>query len=403
MAMTKNWIKRGIGFFVLAVIAGATIYALMPQPVGVDVAVIDRGAVEVSVDEEGVARIRDIFRVSTPIAGRVQRLPIKPGDEVRRGVATIALIRPSDPPFLDARTRQELSAIVEAASAGVDLAESQMNSAVSTLELAKSNHSRAERLIASGGISERAFEEASTALSMAEAELRQAEASLVLRQFQLSAAEARMIEPDGAAVDTDPETCCVVVTAPSDGVVISVLSQSEQVLPAGAPLAEIGDPGNIEIVAHLISADAVKISEGVMARLDEWGGGSLAARVRRVSPAAYTKVSALGIEEQRVDVVLDLVDPHEAWSRLGHEFRVMVHIPLWRGEDVVRVPIGALVRSGSAWAVYRIVEGAAKILPVAIDHRNNQWAEVTDGLTEGDEVVLHPSDRVTDGVGVVAY
>lgn len=401
--MNTKWIKRGIGLAIVGVIVAATIYALMPQPVGVDIAVIDRGTVEVSVDEEGVARIRDIFRVSTPIAGRVQRLPIKAGDQVKRGVATIALIRPSDPPFLDVRTRRELKATVEAASAGVDLAESQMNSAVSTLELAKSNHGRAERLIATGGISQRAFEEATAALSMAEAELRQAEANLVLRQYELSAAEARVIEPDGAATDSDPDTCCVVVTAPSDGVVISVLSQSEQVLPAGAPLAEIGDPKNIEIVAHLISSDAVKIAQGVMARLDDWGGGSLVARVSRVNPAAYTKVSALGIEEQRVDVLLDLVDPHEAWQRLGHEFRVMVHIPLWRGDDVVRVPIGALVRSGGDWAVYRIVDGAAQVAPVMIDHRNNQWAEVLDGLALGDEVVLHPSDRVADGVSVVAY
>jgi len=401
--MTGKSIKRGVGYAVLALIIAATVYALMPQPVGVDIAVIDRGTVEVSVDEEGVARIRDIFRVSTPIAGRVQRLPIKPGDQVKQGVATIALIRPSDPPFLDVRTRRELSATVDAASAGVDLAGSQMNSAVSNLNLAKSNHGRAERLIATGGISQRAFEEATAALSMAEAELRQAEANLVLRQYELSAAEARLIEPEGASADTDPETCCVVVTAPSNGVVISVLSQSEQVLPAGAPLAEIGDPRNIEIVAHLISSDAVKIVQGVMARLDDWGGGNLAARVSRVSPAAYTKVSALGIEEQRVDVVLDLVDQHEVWQRLGHDFRVMVHIPLWRDDDVVRVPIGALFRVGSDWSVYRIVDGKAHVAPVTIDHRNNQWAEVIDGLTPGDEVVLHPSDRVADGVGVVAY
>lgn len=212
-----------------------------------------------------------------------------------------------------------------------------------------------------------------------------------------------MIEPDGAEVDTDPETCCVVVTAPSDGVVISVLSQSEQVLPAGAPLAEIGDPGDLEIVAHLLSSDAVRITQGGVAEIDEWGGGTLEARVRRVNPAAYTKVSALGIEEQRVDVVLDLLDPPENWTELGHDFRVMVRIPIWRGDDVVRVPIGALFRDGSDWAVYRIVDSTAQIVHVAIDHRNNQWAEVTEGLAPGDNVVLHPSDRVTDGVGVVSY
>jgi HlyD family secretion protein len=401
--MTAKWIKRGVGLLVVALLVAATVYALVAQPVGVDIAVIDRGSVEVTVDEEGIARIRDIFRVSTPVAGRVQRLPIKAGDHVRRSVSTIALIRPSAPPFLDLRSRQEIAATVEAARAAVDLAESQLNSTVSNLDLARSNRDRAERLIANGTISQRAFDEAVTRFSNAEAERRQAEANLVLRQRELTAVEARLIEPDGAMADQDPESCCVVVTAPTDGVVLNMLSESEQVLPAGAPLAEIGDPHNLEIIAHLLSSDAVRIEPGARASLDEWGGGSLSARVRLVNPAAYTKVSALGIEEQRVDVVLDLVDPRDAWRGLGHEFRVMVHIPVWSNDDVVRVPIGALFRRDNEWVVYRVVDGTARLTPVAIDHRNNQWAEVLAGLSAGDQVVLHPSDRVADGVAVEAY
>lgn len=400
--MRGKWIKRGIGLLVVAVILAATIYALLPQPVGVDIAVIDRGTVEVAVDEEGVARIRDIFRVSTPVAGRVQRLPIEEGDVVKRNVSTVALIRPSDPPFLDVRTRRELEATVDAAHAGVDLAESQLRSADSNLDLARANHERAAKLMSSGNISQRAFDEAVTAWSTSEAEYRQAEANLVLRQKELAAVEARLIEPDGD-VESDGEACCVVVAAPTDGVVLDVLSESEQVLPAGAPLAEIGDPANLEIVAHLLSSDAVRVAQGSKARLDDWGGRSLAARVSRINPAAYTKVSALGIEEQRVDVVLDLVDAEDAWGRLGHDFRVMVHIPIWVEDDAVRVPIGALFRRGNEWAVFRVVDGRAELTPVAIDHRNNRWAEVIDGLVPGNKVILHPSDRVEHGTRVVSY
>lgn len=400
--MQGKWIKRGIGLFVVALVIVATIYALLPQPVGVDIAVIDRGTVEEAVDEEGVARIRDIFRVSTPVAGSVQRLPVKEGDVVRRDVSTIALIRPTAPPFLDLRSRRELEATSDAARAAVDLAESQLKSAASNRDLAQANHERATKLMASGNISQRAFDEAVTAWSMAEAEYRQAEANLVLRQKELAAVEARLIEPDGD-VEAAGEACCVVVAAPTDGVVLNVLSESEQVLPAGAPLVEVGDPGNIEIVAHLLSSDAVKIEQGSKARLDDWGGESLAARVTRINPAAYTKVSALGIEEQRVDVVLDLVDAEGAWDRLGHEFRVMVHIPLWRDDNAVRVPIGALFRRGTEWAVFRVVDGKASLTLVIIDHRNNRWAEVVRGLEPGDEVILHPSDRIENGTKVEPF
>jgi HlyD family secretion protein len=333
----------------------------------------------------------------------VQRLPLKEGDSVERGVSTVALIRPADPPFLDVRTRRELEAAVEAARAAVVLADEQRASAASRFEFAHSNQDRAEKLIAGGRITQRAFEEAVTGLSTAEADLRQAEANLALRRSELTATEARLIGPDTQEAEAVPDACCVTVTAPTDGVVLSVLSESEQVLPAGASLAEIGDPGNMEIVAHLLSSDAVKVTVGMAARLDDWGGGNLAARVARVNPAAYTKVSALGIEEQRVDVILDLVDPQEAWKRLGHEFKVMIHIPVWRSEDAVRVPIGALFRRGDAWQVYRIVDGAAKLTPLEIGQRNNQWAEVLGGLAAGDQVVLHPSDSVTDGVKVEAY
>ena len=183
---------------------------------------------------------------------------------------------------------------------------------------------------------------------------------------------------------------------------LKLLSESEQVVIGGAGLLEVGDPRDLEIVVHLLSSDAVNVADGAAATIDDWGGGTLAAKVRRIDPAGYTKVSALGIEEQRVDAELDLIDPREAWKRLGHDFRVMVHITTWQSDGVVRVPLGALFRKGSDWTVFRVVDGKAVTTTVELGHRNNEFAEVTEGLAVGDSVVLHPSDRVSEGVGVVS-
>jgi HlyD family secretion protein len=191
------------------------------------------------------------------------------------------------------------------------------------------------------------------------------------------------------------------VRAPTDGVVLKVLAESAQVIAAGAPIAEIGDPRDMEIVVDLLSADAVRVRPGAEARIEDWGGsGALAARIRRIEPSAFTKVSALGIEEQRVNVTLDLLDHYEEWERLGHGFRVYVRISVWRGEDVVRVPLAALFRRGADWSVFRVVDGTARATSVTIDHRDSEYAEVTDGLAPGATVIVHPSDQVGEGVTV---
>ena len=193
------------------------------------------------------------------------------------------------------------------------------------------------------------------------------------------------------------------IRAPVDGVVLKVYAKSAQVVSAGASIVDIGDPNDMEVSVDLLSTDAVQVRPGAPARIEDWGGGRvLSARVRRVEPSAFTKVSALGIEEQRVNVILDLLDPRSAWEELGHEFRVFVKIRVWEGEDVLRVPLAALFRRGDQWSVFRVVDGRAVVTPVTIDHRDTKLAEVTDGLAPGDVVVLHPSDQVEDGVRVEA-
>lgn len=399
--MASKWIKRLAGIAVLAAIVAATVYALLPQPVPVDLAAVDRGRLEVTIDEEGIARIRDVFRVSAPVAGRVERLPVEVGDTVYRNTTAVAKIYPVDPPFLDVRSRRELEAAVEAARAAVNLAAAQVAAAEAADRLAQADVERAGRLAKLGTISARALEKAVADVDTAKAAVEQAKASLALRESELMSAEARLIEPDqleGGSRDS----CCMTLRAPVDGTVLTLLTESEQVVAAGAGLLEIGDPANLEVIVPLLSSDAVNVREGAAATLDQWGGPSLAARVRRVDPAAYTKVSALGIEEQRVDAILDLADPPETWRNLGHGFRVMVHITTWQNDDVVRVPLGALFRKGSDWAVFRVVDGRAVETRIAIGHRTDTIAEVTEGLSPGDTVVLHPSDQVVDGVKVAA-
>ncbi len=290
-----------------------------------------------------------------------------------------------------------------AARAAVGLAEAQVTSAEASERLASSDLERTRKLADSGAVSARALEKAVTDLDTAHAAVQQAKANLALRQSELASAEAHLIQPgtSGGEADSGNAHCCVPVMAPIDGVVLKLLVESEQVVAAGTPLIEIGDPKNMEVVVHLLSSDAVEIKPGAPATLTDWGGeGVLNAHVRRIDPAAYTKVSALGVEEQRVDATLDIDDPYEQWQGLGHEYRVMAHIRTWKGGDVVQVPVGALFRRGADWSVFRVVDGKAVLTKVLLGHRNTHFAEVVGGLSAGDTIVLHPSDQVKDGAKV---
>jgi HlyD family secretion protein len=208
-----------------------------------------------------------------------------------------------------------------------------------------------------------------------------------------------LLDPASSALLAN-SVCCVQIRSPVTGRILKIIQESEAVVPAGAPLIEIGDPLDLEIVADLLSTDAVQIKDGAPVRIDGWGGSALHGRVTRIDPAGFLKVSALGIEEQRVNTTIDLTDPPEAWSRLGHDFRVVVHVTVWSGEDVLTVPIGALFRQGDDWEVFAVSDGRARATTVKVGHRNNRQAEILDGISEGTRVVLHPSDRVRDGIAI---
>jgi HlyD family secretion protein len=393
-------IKRGLLAAGAALLVLALAWALWPKPVMVEFAELRKGPLLVTVDEEGKTRIKDVYSVSAPITGKLVRLSLEAGDRVQKDATTVAIIEPMAPAFLDVRATRELQAQLEAAKAAVALAEAEVKQMSAELEFAKSELKRAEALIRSRAISDRALERARIDADTRQAALARAMASLDVRRRELESAQARLIGPEEAWNGEVPVGCCVTVRAPVSGRVLRVIQESERVIVAGTPLIEIGDPEYLEIVVELLSVDAVKVREGAVASVQGWGGPPLLAKVTRIEPAGFTKVSALGIEEQRVRTILKLEPGAQAADRLGHEFRVFVKISVYDTPNALRVPISALFRQRGQWSVYTVERGRARAVQIDIGQRNSSFAEILTGLSEGARVILHPSDRVGDGVRV---
>ena len=393
-------IKRGILAAGAALLFLALAWALWPKPVMVEFAELQKGPLVVTVDEEGKTRIKDVYSVSTPITGKLVRLSLEAGDRVQKDATTVAIIEPMAPAFLDVRATRELEAQLQAAKAAVALAEAEVNQATAELEFAKSELKRAEALIRSKAISDRALERARIDGDTRQAALAKAKANLEVRKRELESAQARLIGPEEAWKGEVPAGCCVTVRAPVSGRVLRLIQESERVIVAGTPLIEIGDPDNLEIVVELLSVDAVKVREGAVASVQGWGGTPLVAKVTRIEPAGFTKVSALGIEEQRVRTILKLEAGAQTADRLGHEFRVFVKISVYETSNALRVPISALFRQRGQWSVYTVERGRARAVQIDIGQRNTSFAEVLTGLSEHAIVILHPNDRVGDGVRV---
>ena len=386
-----------VGLAVVTLLA----WAIWPKPVPVDIAAIATGPLEVTVEDEGITRIREVYTVSAPIGGKMQRAPREVGDDVTAKKTIVAIIEPTDPSYLDARAQRVNEAAVQAAKAAVDLAEAQIKQAKSQLEFVQSDLRRAEELAASHTVSARALEKAKLDVTSAEAALASAVATLEVRRRELESARASMIQPGEPTARS--ANCCIEVRSPVDGRVLKIIAESEQVVQPGAPLIELGNPRDLEIVVDFLSRDAVRIPPDAPAYIESWGGDTtLHARVKRVEPTGFTKVSALGIEEQRVKVVLDFTEPSNAWQQLGHGYRIIARVVVWRGSSLVLVPLGALFRQGESWAVFVVVDGRAQRRLVKIGERNLHAARVLDGLKPGEQVVLHPSDRVADGVRIEA-
>jgi HlyD family secretion protein len=363
---------------------------------------------EVTVDDEGKTNVRHVYRVSAPIAGKVLRIShpfgqhdvsVHVGDKVKAAETVVAVMQPTAPSFLDVRSREELQAMLTAADASVALAEAEVRRIEAALEFSRSELRRSEALARTSSIPERSVEKARLDVATNEAALASAKAQQDVRRSERASVAARLMSPSAASSETKSD-CCIQLFAPVTGVVLKIIQESEAVVVPGRPLIEIGDPLDLEVVADLLSTDAVQIKVGAPARIDGWGGSSIAGRVVRVDPAGFLKVSALGIEEQRVRTTIDFVGPSEEWSRLGHDYRVIVHVTVWHEPNVLNVPVSALFRQGDEWAVYLVTNGRAQATPVKIGHRNNRSAEVLSGLSEGNRVILHPSDRIRSEASV---
>ena len=371
--------------------AVAVAFWLRREPVPVDLGRSDRGPLVVKVDEEGKTRVVDRFVVSAPVAGRLSRLEVHEGDALARGDVVARL----DPVPLDARTRAELSARHESTRAAERAARARELQAAAAAEQAKRNRDRIEKLAKKGVMAPEEREQAELAETVRLRELEAARLVARAAGFEAAAAKAALL-----AAESGGGEALTVVRCPVAGRVLKIIEESERAMVAGTPLLEVGDPSKLEVVLDVLSRDAVRVRPGARMWLEEWGGPeALPATVRLVEPSAFTKLSALGVEEQRVHVVGDLDRPPAA---LGDRFRVEARIVVDEVKDVVRIPASALFRKGEAWAVFAVVEGRARLRMVETGLANRTHVEIRGGLAPGDAVVLHPSDRVVDGGRVKA-
>jgi HlyD family secretion protein len=383
-----------------ALVVVALAYSFWPRAVAVDMAQAVRAPLMTGISDDGTTRVREVYVLSAPIAGKLLRVDSHAGDFIAAGKTVIATLEPADPAFLDARSQRQLEFTVSAARAARELALATVRGREAERKLVARELERARQLLEKGVVSKARVDTAEASLSAAEAALDTAQAALRQREFEIKTAQAALISPSGQA-GTAGKGCCIQLRAPVDGQLLRVLQENESFVQSGQPIAEVGDPANLEVVIDLISSEAVQVAEGDEVILTQWGGDKpLKAKVRRVEPAGQQKTSALGIEERRVNVIIDFVSPREEWKRLGHGYQLEASIVRWRSENALQVPVGALFRQGAAWAVYRVVDGKARLTTVTTDHMNDAAAEITQGLAEGDRVILHPGESVTDGASV---
>ena len=415
----------GSKLFVLVVvlaIVGGLVYAFLPVPVEADLVEIERGMLRVTVDEDGKTRIREKYVVSAPLNGRILRISMNPGDEVIAGKTLLTMIEPRDPELLDARSVAQAEAQVKAAEAALRRAEPEVEKYRHLQGIAESDLTRKRGARAQNAISESELEEADYLFRQRSEELRSAKLAKEISQFELQQAEAALIrskprvdneplpptsQPSAGNGSADPQQpngkngWNLPIYSPINGRVLRILQESAAVVTPGTPLVELGDPSELEVEIDVLSRDAVKIEPGDLVLLEHWGGTRpLKGQVRVVEPSGFTKISTLGVEEQRVNVIVDLVDPTAERLSLGDGFRVEARVVIDEARVALKTPTSALFRAGSKSAVFKVVDGVVREQEVIVGRQNGLEAEILEGLSEGDQVVLHPSDRIEAGVSV---
>ncbi len=383
---------------------------MQPSPVAVDVVRVSRGPMRLAVRDDGRTRVRERYVISTPVSGRLLRIDLEPGDPVVGTETMVAVIQPTDPQLLDPRAVAELKARELAADARLQQLAPKKTIARETLTHAEVELSRIRALFEQNALDKDSVDDAELAFAVAQGEYADTEFLEQIATFELQQAQAALLQTSGEADAT--QKVQFPIKAPVSGTVLRVFRESATVVLAGEPLLEIGDAGDLEVEVDVLSSDAVRVSPGANVLLDDWGGDHvILGRVRRIEPAAFTKVSALGVEEQRVNVIIDLPDKTELHG-LGDGYRVEASIEIWAGENVLQVPVGSLFREGAkasagggvetelSWTVYAVRQGRAQRQQVRIGHRNDDTAEVLDGLSEGDSVIRHPGDQVRQGIKI---
>lgn len=395
----RSWLRKLLGWAGALALVGSVIYGMRSKPIEVETAKITTGPLTVYITEEGKTRIRNRYTVSAPVSGQMRRVTLKPGDSVKAGETLITVIEPGVSPLLNPRQRAQ-------ALAGVDAADAARQRAIQGLDLAKTDAQFAttnwNRIKATGTNGPLAANDRDNYERMAEIkvrEVRSAEFAVQVAEFELAQAKAALLSLDATKTGDFVE-----LRAPVSGSVLKVMQESASVISAGTSVLEIGDPSDLEVEAEILSRDAVGIKLGAEVNVEEWGADEpLKAQVRRIEPAAFTKVSALGVEEQRVIVLCDLVKPPPASAALGDRFRVEVRIAIWHEDATLLAPSGALFREGSEWRAFVPKDGIAHSMPVEAGRTDGRWMQILGGLPIGTDVLLHPPDTVTDGSAVFVH
>lgn len=392
----KSWILTIVG---AAAAAAALVWAFMPRAVVVETAAVERGLFEQTVDEDGKTRVRERYLVSAPLAGRVQRIALKAGDAVAPGTI-VARLDPAAPPLLDARTERELAERVGAAEANLARARTAVMQAGAALAQTNLDLQRTRKLAREGFLSAASLERDELKASLDTRALEAADFERHASEHQLALARAALVRSrralqGGYAGET------LEIRSPVRGRVLRVVQESEAAVPIGGPLVELGDAGDLEAVVDVLTADAVHIAEGAPVRMEVGAAAeALEGRVRRVEPSAFTKISALGVEEQRVNVVIDIVSPRERWRSVGDGYRVDVRIVVYRAEDALRVPVSALFRDDAGWGVFVAEGGVAVKRAVEVVRRGTATAMVERGVAAGERVIVYPGEAVRAGARV---
>ncbi|MBD3755001.1 MAG: HlyD family efflux transporter periplasmic adaptor subunit [Gammaproteobacteria bacterium] len=398
----QNPVRNHPGILIASLlIASLLIWGFWPQPVMVESTIVKRAPLTVTIEEEGRTRVIDRYVISAPINGMTCRMHLKVGDSVFRGHELLG-ITPLESPVLDARSRAQAEAQVQAASAALLAAKEQARAAGASAQLAEDKYHRYRPLIEKGLVSQEAFDQAKTAALTAAASKRSADFAVKVAQYELQAAQTALTYSGADSKQAEALSLeRVPITSPIDGKILKVARECEGPVTIGESLLEVGDPSALEVEVDVLSPDAVKIKPGMKVLFDRWGGDEpLEGRVRRIEPVGFTKVSALGVEEQRVLVISDFVSPAEKWQRLGDGYRVEAKFILWHEDKVLQIPSSALFRYENGWAVFTIEDGLAKRQMVTLGQRNGLTAQVLTGLSEKQIIINHPSDAVEDGVRI---